>query len=185
MNPGPASGDDARPSGPARRIGILTTDADLVVRSWDAALASMTGIEPADAIGRPLTAIVPDLESRGLLRIIRETVVTAAPTVLAPAFHKYLIPAPPVTPSPRYDRMQQRVALAALLAAATVSAAGLIGFVGLVVPHLARMLGARRHRPMIVASALVGATLVVGADILALRAQGGAYIKAAARSLGW
>jgi len=56
---------------------------------------------------------------------------------------------------------------ASLLAAATVAAAGLIGFVGLVVPHLARMLGARRHRPLILASALVGAILVVVADVLA------------------
>ena len=57
--------------------------------------------------------------------------------------------------------------LAALLAAATVSAAGLIGFVGLVVPHVARALGIRAHRPLIVASALVGATLVVAADLAA------------------
>ena len=66
------------------------------------------------------------------------------------------------------DRAMRRIFLAAsLLAAATVAAAGLVGFVGLVVPHLARMLGARRHRPMILASALVGAILVVAADVVA------------------
>jgi len=57
--------------------------------------------------------------------------------------------------------------LAALLAAATVSAAGLIGFVGLVVPHIARGIGLRTHRPLIVAAALIGATLVVAADLAA------------------
>ncbi|MDQ6689061.1 MAG: iron ABC transporter permease [Gemmatimonadota bacterium] len=57
--------------------------------------------------------------------------------------------------------------VAALLAAATVAAAGLIGFVGLVVPHLARRLGLRAHRPLVVASALIGATLVVAADLAA------------------
>jgi iron complex transport system permease protein len=57
--------------------------------------------------------------------------------------------------------------LAALLAAATVSAAGLIGFVGLVVPHIARGIGLRTHRPLILAAALIGATLVVGADLAA------------------
>lgn len=57
--------------------------------------------------------------------------------------------------------------LAALLAAATVAAAGLVGFVGLVVPHIARRLGLRAHRPLIVAAALIGATLVVGADLAA------------------
>jgi iron complex transport system permease protein len=57
--------------------------------------------------------------------------------------------------------------LAALLAAATVSAAGLIGFVGLVVPHIARGIGLRTHRPLMVAAALIGATLVVAADLAA------------------
>jgi iron complex transport system permease protein len=66
------------------------------------------------------------------------------------------------------DRAMRRVFLAAsLLAAATVAAAGLVGFVGLVVPHLARMLGARRHRPMLLASSMIGATLVVTADVVA------------------
>ena len=66
------------------------------------------------------------------------------------------------------ERSGRRVfLLAALLAAATVAAAGLIGFVGLVVPHIARRLGVRSHRPLVVAAALVGATLVVAADLAA------------------
>jgi hypothetical protein len=58
---------------------------------------------------------VPDLESRGLLGIVRSTLVTGAPTVLAPAFHKYLIPARVAGPSSHYDQMQQRVAIGALV----------------------------------------------------------------------
>jgi iron complex transport system permease protein len=66
------------------------------------------------------------------------------------------------------ERSGQRIFLiAALLAAATVAAAGLIGFVGLVVPHIARRLGVRAHRQLIVASGLIGATLVVAADLAA------------------
>jgi iron complex transport system permease protein len=57
--------------------------------------------------------------------------------------------------------------LAALLAAATVAAAGLIGFVGLIVPHIVRAGGIRHHRPLIVAAAIVGATLVIAADLTA------------------
>ncbi len=57
--------------------------------------------------------------------------------------------------------------LSALLAAATVAAAGLVGFVGLIVPHLVRSAGVRRHRPLLFGAALVGATLVVGADLAA------------------
>jgi len=56
---------------------------------------------------------------------------------------------------------------AALLAASTVAAAGLIGFVGLVVPALARSLGARRARPTMLAAALLGAALLILADLLA------------------
>jgi iron complex transport system permease protein len=55
----------------------------------------------------------------------------------------------------------------ALLAAGTVAAAGLVGFVGLLVPHLVRMAGARTHRSIIAAAALAGAALVVLADLVA------------------
>lgn len=66
------------------------------------------------------------------------------------------------------SRAARRVYLAsAVLAAATVAAAGLIGFVGLVVPHIARAAGVRQQRPLIAAAALIGATLLVGADIVA------------------
>ncbi len=57
--------------------------------------------------------------------------------------------------------------VAAFLAAATVAAAGLIGFVGLVVPHIVRRFGARRHRALLVASGVCGAALVVAADLVA------------------
>jgi iron complex transport system permease protein len=57
--------------------------------------------------------------------------------------------------------------LASLLAAATVATAGLVGFVGLVVPHIVRAGGVRQHRALLVGSALAGASLVIGADIVA------------------
>jgi len=57
--------------------------------------------------------------------------------------------------------------LASLLAAATVAVAGLVGFVGLMVPHLARSLAGARARGVLVASALSGAILVVAADLAA------------------
>ena len=66
------------------------------------------------------------------------------------------------------DRAAARIfLLASLLAAATVAAAGLVGFVGLVVPHAVRAAGIRTHRPLLVGSALAGAALVIGADIVA------------------
>jgi iron complex transport system permease protein len=56
---------------------------------------------------------------------------------------------------------------AAFLAAATVAAAGLVGFVGLVVPHIVRTAGLRQHRQLILGAAIAGGTLVVGADVVA------------------
>lgn len=57
--------------------------------------------------------------------------------------------------------------LAALLAAMTVAGAGLIGFVGLVVPAMARASGVRRARELLVASAVLGGALLVLADVVA------------------
>ena len=48
-----------------------------------------------------------------------------------------------------------------------MAVAGIIGFVGIVVPHLVRLLAGPDHRVVLPASALLGATLVLVADILA------------------
>ena len=58
-------------------------------------------------------------------------------------------------------------ALASLLTAIAVTLAGAIGFVGLVVPHLLRLLGTTDHRWLLAQSALLGATLLLLADTLA------------------
>lgn len=56
--------------------------------------------------------------------------------------------------------------LAAVLTALTVILAGPIGFVGLVCPHFARLLVGPSHTRLIIASALIAVTLLVGADAL-------------------
>jgi iron complex transport system permease protein len=58
-------------------------------------------------------------------------------------------------------------ATAALLASAAVSIAGLIGFVGLIIPHFVRMLLGNDYRVVIPASAVFGAILLVLADTVA------------------
>jgi len=59
------------------------------------------------------------------------------------------------------------VVLCALMVGVTVAFCGLIGFVGLVVPHLVRLLWGPDFRRLIPASALLGALLVLAADLLA------------------
>jgi iron complex transport system permease protein len=65
---------------------------------------------------------------------------------------------------------QLRLLLVGLMALATgcaVAQAGLVAFVGLVAPHLVRRLVAVTHAPLLALSALAGAVLLLGADVLA------------------
>ena len=59
------------------------------------------------------------------------------------------------------------VVLVALLTAAAVAFCGIIAFVGLVVPHLVRMIVGPGHRVLLPASALGGAVLLLAADLVA------------------
>lgn len=58
------------------------------------------------------------------------------------------------------------LALAALLAGSAVSFAGLLGFVGLIIPHLVRFFVGHDNRWVLPLSAVVGAGFVVGCDLL-------------------
>ena len=59
------------------------------------------------------------------------------------------------------------IVVVALTTAAAVAFAGIIGFVGLIVPHLIRLVAGPDHRVLLPASALAGATLLVLTDLLA------------------
>jgi len=62
--------------------------------------------------------------------------------------------------------------LASLITAAAVSISGLIGFVGLVVPHVVRLVVGPNARWVLPLSALIGASLLAAADLVA-RVAGG------------
>jgi iron complex transport system permease protein len=59
------------------------------------------------------------------------------------------------------------IAVAAWLAGAAVSVAGMVAFVGLVVPHVARFATGDDHRTLLPLSVIIGAALVLYADTLA------------------
>ncbi|MCZ2341829.1 MAG: iron ABC transporter permease [Bacteroidales bacterium] len=56
---------------------------------------------------------------------------------------------------------------ASLIVAASVAAGGIIGFVGLAAPHIARPVVGAAHRRLLPASGLIGAILLLGADVVA------------------
>ena len=59
------------------------------------------------------------------------------------------------------------LAVSSLVTAAGVAVAGVIGFVGLIVPHMMRLLVGPDHRILLPTSALAGAVFLVAADTLA------------------
>ena len=66
------------------------------------------------------------------------------------------------------ERVKKRLfILAALLTGAVVSVSGMIGFVGMIVPHAVRMLIGSDHRVLLPASMLVGGMFLVAADTVA------------------
>jgi len=68
----------------------------------------------------------------------------------------------------RTERVKQLViTLAALVVGAAVAVSGVIGFIGLVVPHLLRLAVGPDHRVLVPGSALLGGALLLGADLLA------------------
>ena len=66
------------------------------------------------------------------------------------------------------ERYKAAILIAASLTAATaVSFAGIIGFIGLIVPHTVRLLWGADYRRLIPLSTLLGGAVLLGADILA------------------
>lgn len=59
------------------------------------------------------------------------------------------------------------IILSAVMVGATVAFCGIIGFVGLVVPHILRTLFGPDHRLLLPAGALLGGTILVAADVFA------------------
>jgi len=59
------------------------------------------------------------------------------------------------------------LATSALLTGASVAAAGLVGFVGLVVPHAVRLLLGPGHRTLVPASAVAGGAFLIACDLVA------------------
>jgi len=68
------------------------------------------------------------------------------------------------------------LAVSSIVTAAAVAVAGVIGFVGLVVPHAMRLLVGADHRILIPTSALAGAVFLVSADAVARSAMGGSEL---------
>lgn len=95
-------------------LGIFTADERLVVRTWDAWLTEATGLDPAQAIDRPVADVFPEVRARGLLDVMQRVLARGTVEVLAPALHHYLFACQPSEPDSRFERMQQHVTIGPL-----------------------------------------------------------------------
>lgn len=71
---------------------------------------------------------------------------------------------------------RQVIVLVAILTAAAVAFAGIVMFVGLIVPHLMRLIVGPRHAMLLPASIVGGALILVAADLASRTVMGGASL---------
>ncbi len=73
--------------------GIIATDCDLIIRSWNRWLVAATGLAAADVIGRPLFDVVPSFVERGLDAHFRDA-LEGQIKMLSHTLHRYVVPCP-------------------------------------------------------------------------------------------
>ncbi|MBU0494513.1 MAG: iron chelate uptake ABC transporter family permease subunit [Chloroflexi bacterium] len=120
---------------------ILWTMGGLAVTGW----SSVLGVAPLILLG--LAATIPFARDLNLLLLGEEQATTMG---LSVERRKLLL-----------------LALGSFLTAVAVSLSGLVGFVGLVVPHIVRLVLGPDHRLLLPAATLAGAIFLVLADLLA------------------
>lgn len=162
--------------GLARRRGSWTPTRLLltgvvVAAGWGAAVSFLLAVSPSQGLRGMLFWLMGDLSAAGnpgpaalvLAGGLASAMIIARQlNVLA---HGEL---PAAALGIAVDRVRVTVyLLASLLTAIAVTLAGTIGFVGLVIPHLLRLLGLRDHRTLLPGAALLGGSLLTTADTLA------------------
>ncbi|HLN22280.1 MAG TPA: HEAT repeat domain-containing protein [Bacteroidales bacterium] len=92
-------------------IGILTTDINLVITSWNDWLESATGISESSVKGRNLSAVIPDIEKRGLCDRFLKVLTEGSVELLTASFHRFLVRIPLKITAGRFTEMQQNVTI--------------------------------------------------------------------------
>lgn len=137
---------------------------------WGATVATLLTALPERQLGRALGWMMGDLASQAIpTQALWATAAAAlvAGLALAPALDRLLLGEAHAEAlgTPVRALRWGALLLASTATAVAVAAAGTIGFVGLVVPHAARMVFGPLHRTLLPAAALGGAILLVLADL--------------------
>jgi iron complex transport system permease protein len=143
----------------------------VLAAGWGAIISLLLAISPASAVHGMLFWLMGDLA-------VTDLPITAGLTLaVGLALALYLAPSLNLLASGELQAASLGVAIgrlriliylaASLLTATAVTLAGNIGFIGLIAPHMLRLLGARDHRSLIPGCALLGGALLVIADAIA------------------
>lgn len=145
--------------------------AGVAVTSLTTALQTFMLQKNTDVVRQVYSWILGRLSSAtwGDVRLVLPYVVVSAAVLLA---HRRLLDVLRVgedeaqSLGARVDRIRLTVVIAATLGtSAVVSVSGLIGFVGIVVPHLVRLVAGASYRRLLPLSILVGAAFLIVADV--------------------
>lgn len=143
----------------------------IVSAGWGALINLMLSTSASASVQGMLFWLMGDLSQSSVgAAQIGVLVVGAALAMRAARSLNVLVRGDLVAASLGVDIKRLRLSLffgASLLTVIAVTTAGSVGFVGLVVPHMLRLIGARDHRVLIPFSLLAGGTFLVVADTLA------------------
>jgi len=147
--------------------------AGVIVSAFLSSLISLVKFFYADSLSTIVFWIMGSFSARGWVHLLFALPYVAGGSLLLLLYARELnLLALGDAPAQQLGLAVGRVRLTLLLAASLITAgavavSGIIGFVGLIVPHLMRLLVGPDHRRLLPAAALAGAALLIAADTLA------------------
>ena len=160
-------------SGGAMDVRVLLLSGVVIAAFFSACIAFILSISPARTVQSAILWTMGSLAGADWDRVIIAGVYTMPATVmlisLARSLNLMAIGEETAYYLGANVEAVKRISLvvAALITAAGVSVAGVIGFVGLIVPHTLRILVGSDHRGLLPLSFLGGAIFLIGADFIA------------------
>jgi len=147
--------------------------AGVIVSAFLSALISLVKFLYADSLSTIVFWIMGSLSARGWAHVLFASPYILVGSLILLLYARELnLLTLGDAPAQQLGLAVSRVRLTLLLAASLITAgavavSGIIGFVGLIVPHLVRLLVGPDHRRLLPAAALAGAALLITADTLA------------------
>jgi len=100
--------------GEVLELGIVTLDADLVVRGWNRWMEAASDTGEASVLGRSLLDVFPELQDTPAEEALRRA-LAGATTIWSHRFHRFLLPLAPPSGHTRFERMQQSARIMPML----------------------------------------------------------------------